>query len=68
MVILNEIVLMVQHNFNIILHLHLNQYEQIILYLPTHFENVRDRLAENIHELWSMNKIASGWRFGEVNV
>ncbi len=34
---------------------------------PTHLENVRDRLAENIHELWSMNKIAMGWRFGEVN-
>ena len=33
---------------------------------PTHLENVRDRLAENIHELWSMNKIASGWHFGEV--
>jgi len=32
---------------------------------PSHLENVRDRLAENIHELWSMNKIASGWRFGE---
>jgi ryanodine receptor 2 len=39
----------------------------IHIILPTHLENVRDRLAENIHELWSMNKIASGWRFGEVN-
>ncbi len=35
--------------------------------LPTHLENVRDRLAENIHELWSMNKVATGWRFSEVN-
>ncbi|CAF2039726.1 unnamed protein product, partial [Rotaria magnacalcarata] len=33
--------------------------------LPAHLESVRDRLAENIHELWSMNKVASGWRFGE---
>ncbi|UJR36545.1 hypothetical protein I4U23_029265 [Adineta vaga] len=33
--------------------------------LPVHLENVRDRLAENIHEMWSMNKISSGWRFGE---
>ncbi|CAF3538671.1 unnamed protein product [Rotaria sordida] len=33
--------------------------------LPPHLENVRDRLAENIHELWSMNKIATGWHFGE---
>jgi len=35
---------------------------------PTHLENVRDRLAENIHELWSMNKVSSGWRFGEVSL
>ncbi|CAF1664754.1 unnamed protein product, partial [Adineta ricciae] len=32
---------------------------------PAHLENVRDRLAENIHEMWSMNKISCGWRFGE---
>jgi ryanodine receptor 2 len=36
--------------------------------IPTHLENVRDRLAENIHELWSMNKVSSGWRFGEVSL
>ena len=34
---------------------------------PNHLEYVRDRLAENTHELWSMNKVASGWRFGEVS-
>ena len=32
---------------------------------PTHLEDVRDRLAENIHELWCMNKIATGWHYGE---
>ena len=33
--------------------------------LPTYIENVRDKLAENIHELWAMNKIDQGWQFGE---
>lgn len=35
---------------------------------PAHLENVRDRLSENIHELWCMNKIASGWRYHEVDL
>ena len=26
---------------------------------------MRDRLAENIHEIWAMNKIEEGWVFGE---
>lgn len=34
--------------------------------LPTYVENVRDKLAENIHEVWAMNKIAAGWKYGEV--
>ncbi|XP_076849219.1 ryanodine receptor 3 isoform X1 [Brachyhypopomus gauderio] len=34
--------------------------------LPPHLENVRDRLAENIHELWGMNKIELGWIYGKV--
>ncbi|KAI4802127.1 hypothetical protein KUCAC02_019985, partial [Chaenocephalus aceratus] len=29
--------------------------------LPPHLDNVRDKLAENIHELWGMNKIELGW-------
>ena len=28
-------------------------------------ETVRDRLAENIHELWAMGKIEEGWIYGE---
>ena len=28
-------------------------------------EQIRDRLAENIHEIWAMNKIDEGWRYGE---
>uniref|UniRef100_A0AAZ3NWR2 Ryanodine receptor Ryr domain-containing protein n=1 Tax=Oncorhynchus tshawytscha TaxID=74940 RepID=A0AAZ3NWR2_ONCTS len=32
---------------------------------PPHLDNVRDRLAENIHELWGMNKIELGWSYGK---
>uniref|UniRef100_T1E1N4 Putative ryanodine receptor n=1 Tax=Cupiennius salei TaxID=6928 RepID=T1E1N4_CUPSA len=34
--------------------------------LPGYVENVRDKLAENIHEVWAMNKIAAGWSYGEI--
>ncbi|XP_041131305.1 ryanodine receptor 3-like [Polyodon spathula] len=33
--------------------------------LPPHLEKVRDKLAENIHELWGMNKIELGWNYGK---
>ncbi|MEQ2215294.1 Ryanodine receptor 3, partial [Xenoophorus captivus] len=36
------------------------------LVLPPHLENIRDKLAENIHELWGMNKIELGWTYGKV--
>lgn len=34
--------------------------------LPQFIEGIRDKLAENIHEVWAMNKIDSGWSFGEI--
>ncbi|XP_041353187.1 ryanodine receptor-like isoform X2 [Gigantopelta aegis] len=34
--------------------------------LPAYVENVRDKLAENLHEIWAMNKIEQGWSYGEV--
>lgn len=34
--------------------------------MPPYLEKVRDRLAENIHELWAMNKIELGWSYGKV--
>nr|XP_030130389.3 ryanodine receptor 3 isoform X15 [Taeniopygia guttata] len=34
--------------------------------LPFHLEKIRDKLAENIHELWGMNKIELGWTYGKV--
>uniref|UniRef100_A0AA85JZA6 Ryanodine receptor n=1 Tax=Trichobilharzia regenti TaxID=157069 RepID=A0AA85JZA6_TRIRE len=33
--------------------------------LPNYVEIVRDRLAENLHEMWSMRKIDQGWKYGE---
>lgn len=36
--------------------------------LLPHMDNVRDKLAENIHELWGMNKIELGWTYGKVNL
>uniref|UniRef100_A0A3B5KSP6 Uncharacterized protein n=1 Tax=Xiphophorus couchianus TaxID=32473 RepID=A0A3B5KSP6_9TELE len=34
--------------------------------LPSHLERIREKLAENIHELWVMNKIELGWTYGVV--
>ncbi|GAA6103169.1 ryanodine receptor 3 isoform X8 [Tachysurus ichikawai] len=34
--------------------------------MPPHLEKVRDRLAENIHELWAINKIELGWTYGKI--
>ncbi|XP_074846207.1 ryanodine receptor 2 isoform X10 [Carettochelys insculpta] len=34
--------------------------------LPAHLERIREKLAENIHELWVMNKIELGWQYGPV--
>uniref|UniRef100_A0A3B3XZJ7 Ryanodine receptor 2b (cardiac) n=1 Tax=Poecilia mexicana TaxID=48701 RepID=A0A3B3XZJ7_9TELE len=34
--------------------------------LPSHLERIREKLAENIHELWVMNKIELGWMYGVV--
>lgn len=33
--------------------------------LPSYVETIRDKLAENIHEMWAMNKIEAGWMWGE---
>lgn len=35
--------------------------------LPPHLERIREKLAENIHELWVMNKIELGWTYGMVS-
>ena len=35
--------------------------------LPQYVESVTDKLAENIHEQWTMGKIEQGWTYAEVN-
>lgn len=39
-------------------------FEQIVL--PPHLERIREKLAENIHELWAVTRIEQGWTFGLV--
>ncbi|XP_071061794.1 ryanodine receptor 2 isoform X1 [Pseudochaenichthys georgianus] len=34
--------------------------------MPPQLENIREKLAENIHELWTMEKIDLGWTYGPV--
>lgn len=34
--------------------------------LPQSIESLHEKLAENMHELWAMNKIENGWTYGEV--
>lgn len=36
--------------------------------LPAFIENVRDKLAENLHELWAVAKVDQGWSYGEVQI
>lgn len=32
--------------------------------LPPELEELRERLARNVHELWAAQRIADGWRYG----
>ena len=32
---------------------------------PTYLEQIRDRLVENIHDIWAAGKIEQGWMWGE---
>ncbi|XP_014664675.1 PREDICTED: ryanodine receptor-like [Priapulus caudatus] len=36
-------------------------------YIDTTIDGIREKLAENIHELWSVSKIEAGYTWGEVN-
>ena len=35
--------------------------------LPPHLERIREKLAENSHELWAVTRIEQGWTFAEVS-
>ncbi|XP_007909260.1 ryanodine receptor 1 isoform X6 [Callorhinchus milii] len=34
--------------------------------LPPHLERIREKLAENIHELWALTKIETSWTYGTI--
>ena len=35
--------------------------------LPPRLERIREKLAENIHELWALTRIEQGWTYGPVS-
>ncbi|KAJ8982742.1 hypothetical protein NQ317_014040 [Molorchus minor] len=42
-----------------------NPVDTAMVSLASYVESIRDKLAENIHEMWAMNKIEAGWQWGE---
>lgn len=42
-----------------------NPVETSMVSLASYVESIKDKLAENIHEMWAMNKIEAGWQWGE---
>uniref|UniRef100_A0A670J4K8 Ryanodine receptor 1 n=1 Tax=Podarcis muralis TaxID=64176 RepID=A0A670J4K8_PODMU len=41
--------------------------DTIQIVLPPHLERIREKLAENIHELWALTRIEQGWTYGPVS-
>ncbi|XP_075692371.1 ryanodine receptor 1 isoform X1 [Rhinoderma darwinii] len=39
---------------------------QVGIVLPPHLERIREKLAENIHELWALTRIEQGWTYGPI--
>ncbi|XP_045464164.1 ryanodine receptor isoform X4 [Harmonia axyridis] len=42
-----------------------NPVDTSMVSLTNYVESIKDKLAENIHEMWAMNKIEAGWQWGE---
>ncbi|XP_061072692.1 ryanodine receptor 1b isoform X3 [Conger conger] len=38
--------------------------DTVQIVLPPHLERIREKLAENIHELWAVTRIEQGWTYG----
>lgn len=43
-------------------------YLSVQIVLPPHLERIREKLAENIHELWAITRIEQGWTYGTVSI
>lgn len=51
-------------------HLHVLTVLNLLFFqivLPPHLERIREKLAENSHELWAVTRIEQGWTFGQVS-
>lgn len=44
-----------------------NPVDTATIEVPEYIEGVRDKLAENLHEIWAMYKIEQGWKYSEVS-
>ncbi|KAL3284793.1 hypothetical protein HHI36_018934 [Cryptolaemus montrouzieri] len=42
-----------------------NPVDTSMVTLTSYVESIKDKLAENIHEMWAMNKIEAGWQWGD---
>ncbi|XP_017777975.1 PREDICTED: ryanodine receptor [Nicrophorus vespilloides] len=42
-----------------------NPVDTSMITLANYIDSIKDKLAENIHEMWAMNKIEAGWMWGE---
>nr|XP_033809948.1 ryanodine receptor 1 isoform X10 [Geotrypetes seraphini] len=40
--------------------------DTVQIVLPPHLERIREKLAENVHELWALTRIEQGWTYGPV--
>lgn len=36
------------------------------IHLPSDLLELTEKIAENVHEVWSQNRIKDGWKYGEV--
>ncbi|KAI4894480.1 hypothetical protein NFI96_026241 [Prochilodus magdalenae] len=41
-----------------------NPVDTVQIVLPPHLERIREKLAENSHELWGVTRIEQGWTYG----
>ncbi|XP_037033206.1 ryanodine receptor isoform X4 [Bradysia coprophila] len=42
-----------------------NPVDTATVALPSSVDSIKEKLAENIHEMWALNKIEAGWTWGE---
>ncbi len=43
-----------------------NPIDTSTINLPNDLLELTEKIAENVHEVWSQNRIKDGWKYGEV--